>query len=324
MKQLSPYYALFIKGQEAYKSNSRAKTKTAIELFEKALTFKKTEEAFTQLAARYARINDSQKYEQTILCAAETGFESFYSTCGLFYANNNERADREKSLKWFNKGIEKFDPKSYSDLARLYVTGCCLFKANIEQAEFLYLQGLELNTSKWNGYFAWALGLIYYEKKQFKDAAKYYEKAVKYGYMQATFYLALMYRDGIGVERDPNKYLEYLMMNLSPENAWEIAIVFFTGIYGEQDEKIAFDYCCYAASKGHVSAATMCAAYLISKKSKNTSAINKYLNIALRNDIDGERFYNELHKMESAFGKEVSDTLQKMAQKILIPHNSEA
>ena len=80
--------------------------------------------------------------------------------------------------------MEAREPKAFSDLANLYVTGCKAFESDYEKAEEIYLNGLALNDSKWNGYFNWALGLVEYEKKNYVEAAGYYKKAIDEGYAQ--------------------------------------------------------------------------------------------------------------------------------------------
>ena len=181
MKQISPYYLFYIKGTAKAKSNFDVDLKEAADYLSKALEYKETEAAFNQLAIVYAKIDDVDMYEKTILRGADAGFKVFYSSCGLFYASNIKKVNEALSLEWFNKGIEGKEPKAYSDLAKLYMTGCAAFKPDYDKAEKLLFEALALNDKKWNGYFAWSLGFLLYEKKMYKQAAQYYKKAIDYG-----------------------------------------------------------------------------------------------------------------------------------------------
>lgn len=314
-KQISPYYLFYIKGINEAKSNSQVELRLAVDHLKNALNFKETEEALHQLAICYAKLNDTTMYENTIVRGAELGFKLFYSSCGLFYANNRENANKDESLRWFNKGIEEKDPKSYADLAQLFMRGCFAFNPDFNQAELLLQKGFSLNNQKWNGYFAFQIANLCYEKKLYVIAARYYKKAIDYGYFLATNNLALMYRDGIGVRQDPEKYMELLMMHLNPNNAFEIAGIFLTNQFTPPDEDIAFKYFQYAASKGHPAASIMCAAFLIEKKSGDETLINRYLEIAFRNGINDENLKKHFDDIEIALGKDVSQKLNKLAEK---------
>lgn len=315
MQQISPYYLFYIKGTAKAKSNFDVDLKKAVDYLNKALEYKETEVAFNQLVIVFAKLHDADMYEKTILRAARAGFKVFYSSCGLFYANNKEKANEVLSLEWFNKGIEAKEPKAYSDLAKLYMTGCAAFKPDYDKAEKLLLKALALNDNKWNGYFAWSLGLLLYEKKMYKQAAQYYIKAIDYGYKDATFNLALMYRDGIGVKKDSEKYMEYLMMHLSKENTFEIAGVYLTNQFTPPDEDVAFMYFQYAASKGHPVAAIMCAAFLIDRKVNNEKLIENYLEIAFKNGMTDENLKNHYDQIEQELGIGVSHKLKELSEK---------
>lgn len=314
-EQISPYYLFYIKGCNFAKTNSQVDLRLATEYLEKALSFKETDIAFQQLAIAFAKLDDTEMYENTIIRGANAGFKSFYSVCGLFYANNKDKANEEKSLMWFNKGIESNDPKSFADLAKLYMNGCAAFKKDINQAEVLLQKGLSLHDPKWNGLFSFLLGNLCYEKRLFSIAAKLYKKAIDYGYLQATNNLALMYRDGVGVKQDPEKYMEYLMMYLCPENAVEIAGVYLTDRFAPSNEEIAFMYFQYAASRGHAISAIMCAGFLIERKSTDEALINRYLEIAFKNGINDENLKDHFDDIEMTLGKGVSQKLKELAEK---------
>ena len=314
-KQISPYYLFYLKGVKNANTKSVFTLKLAADYLEKALTFKETQEAFKELAVVYTKLDDNDSYKKTILRGAEAGFKLFYSSCGLYYANNKEEANEQLSLEWFNKGLEINDSKTISDLANLYMTGCNAFDKDYDKAGRLLQKGLDTsNDNKWKGYFAWSLGQLSYEKKLYSVAASLYQQAIDLGYVQASRNLAVMYRDGVGVKKDSEKYVECLMLYLCPENAAEIAGVFLLNQLTPPDEEIAFDYLQYAANKGHAVAAMVCAGILINRKSTNEQLINRYLELAFKNGINNDNLKDCFEEIEDAFGEVVGKKLKSLAE----------
>ncbi len=315
MEMLSSYYANYIKGAYYSKSKSTIQIHLAIEWLNKALEAKQTEEACHSLLICYFKLNDSDKYEQVLLEAVDNGFEAFYTTCGIFYANNKEKFDEGKALYWFQKGIDLKDARCCSELAKLYISGCKAFKPDRTKSIDLLKKGLELNNPKWNGYFACMLGLAYYEDKKYDEAYELYKKALDYNYQQANYYLALMYRDGVGVEKDSQKYLELLMKYLFVDSALEIAGVFLLNQIVKEDKEVAYIFLDYAAREGNAVGAILSAAYLVERGKYDEKLLNQYLEIAFRNGVTDQNMKDHYDEIEDAFNEEVRNKLQELASK---------
>ena len=315
MEMLSDYYANYIKGTYYGKSNSMVKIRLGADYLKKALEVKETEEAYRSLLVCYLRLNDNAEYERVLFEAVDNGFEAFYSTCGIYYANNREKHDEEKALYWFQKGMELKDGRCYSELAKLYVSGCNAFKPDRAKGTELLKKGLELNDSKWNGYFACMLGLAYYEDKKYDEAVELYRKALDYDYQQANYYLAIMYRDGVGVEKDSEKYLELLLKYLFVDSALEIAGVYLLNQIVKEDKEIAFIYLDYAARQGNAVGAILSAAYLVERGNYDEKLLNQYLEIAFRNGVTDQNMKDHYEEIEDAFNEEIRKKLQELATK---------
>lgn len=323
MQQISPYYLLFLKGSIKHKTNRVPDLNEAADLLEKALTIKETEEAFKELASVYMKLGNTEMYEKTILRGANKGFVFFYTSCGLFYANKADK-DETSVLEWFNKGIEAKDSRCYMELAKLYILGCPAFKPNFDYAEKLLLEGLNLHNHNWEGLFANTLGLFYYEKKMYLKAEKYYKLAIELGHMDSTFNIALMYRDGVGVEKNPEKYMSYIMMHLNKNNAYEIGSVYLSNVYCPKDEEIALLYFQYAANHGDPRAAIMCACIFADRNPSNESVVNTYLELAFRNGRNDETLKNSLDMIEKEFGESRRQKFKELAEKYWNMRRSEA
>lgn len=315
MEMLSNYYSNFIKGDYYSKSNSLVKIRLAADYLEKALECKETEEAYRSLLICYLKLNESEKYEQTLFNAVDSGFTVFYSSVGIFYANSKQKFDKEKSLAWFQKGMNLKDGRSYSELSKLYLLGCSAFKSDRTKGIELLKEGLDLNDPKWNGYFAWALGLAYYEDKRYDEAAELYRKSIDCGYQPANYYYALLFRDGFGVEKDSEKYIEYLMKYLCPESALEMAGIYLLKQIAPEDKELAFIYLDYAAKKGNAVGAMLSAAYLVDSGNYNEKAVYQYLEIAFRNGVTDQNMKDHYEEIEDMFDEKTRKILQELASK---------
>ena len=315
MEKISPYYSYFIKGSIDAKSTSMVKIKIAAENLEKSLTYKKTEEAYELLANCYIKLNNIEAYKKTCILAVENGFNIFCSSCGIFYANNASLANEEKSLYWFNKGIEEGEAKCCYDLGRLYSVGCKVFKKDVKKAEEVFLKGLVINDPKWNGYFNWFLGTIRFDNKEYGEALEYFKKAIEQGCFHAYSHLAILYRDGLGVEKNLNLYIESLLKDINVESALAIAGIFLHGEYVEKDDDIASSFFNYAAKKGNAIGAMMCAAFLVDSGDYDEKVLNQYLEIAFRNGATDQNMKEHYNEIEEYFGEKAGKLLQEKAEK---------
>ena len=315
MEMISNYYSNYIKGAYYTKSKNVVQIRLGADYLKEALKIKQTEEAYQALLICYLKLQENAEYEHVLFEAVDNGFDAFYSSCGIYYANSKEKYDKDKALFWFKKGMNLKNARCYSELSKLYITGCLAFKPDREKGVELLKKGLELNDPKWNGYFSWALGLAYYEDKKYDEALVLYQNAIDAGYQQANYNLAILYRDGAGVEKDPEKYVQYLLKHLSPESALEIAGVYLLNTYAKADTEIACIYLDYAARQGNPVGAIMSAAFLVTRKQYDEKLLNQYLEIAFRNGVNDENMKAHFDDIEDVFGEDVKKKLQDLATK---------
>ena len=314
MEKISPYFTSYLHGLRLSKSKKPVDIELAVEHFKNALKIKKTDEAYTQLALAYSKLDCVDLYEKTILEAAENGFTGFYSSCGYLYANNKEKLDRKKSLGWFQKGLDAKSAKAYHDLAKLYLSGCKAFEKDEDKAIKLLKEGLELKDKKWSGELAWMLGTSERDKLEYEDAAKHFQLAIDYGYGKANFDLAMLYKEGLGVAKDLDKYLDHLIRHLSVESAMEAAGVFLTGELIRSDLDLAYIFFAYAAEQGNPIAAIMCAAIVVSKPNYDEQLLNKYLDIAfIAGSKDGD-LMSKFDELLAYFDEDVCKKLKEYAE----------
>ncbi len=315
MNKLSPYYSYCIKGLVGSKSDSSVQLRVAAERLQKSLSVKKTEEAYAALLMCYMKLDQNELYEKTLLEASNEGFNKFYSSCGIYYANNNTKYDMEKSLFWFNKAIESGDVKAFSDLSNQYLKGCKAFGKDVAKAKETLEKGLAANDERWTGYFNWSLGSIEYELGNYESAAKHYQEAIDDGYLAASYNLALMYKKGLGVKQDLDLYIQNLLKHLSIQSAIELAGIYLTDEYATPDKEIAFAYLDYAAKNGDPVGAIMCAGFLLERKNYNEEELNRYLETAFKNGVFNQNMKDNYDAIEACLGDSVRKKLQELAAK---------
>lgn len=292
MKQLSPYYSLYINGLAKTQKSSKAERLEAISILKEALSIKKTLDGYKALARTYASLGDDDGYEATLLEAANNKFGEFYSSLGLFYANNPKGHSQAKALEWFQKGLESKNPKAYYEIARIYFLGSRAIEANFNIGVKVIQDGLALNDPMWNGYFHYLLGLTYYEKKDYGNALKSYEESLRLGHKEAALALACMYRGGVGVEKDPDKYVDYLLIDPNDNNLKELASVFLLGKLTPINNENALYLLQKPANHGDALGALTIAATLCEDPNYNKWEVDYYLEVAFKNGIMNQVFFD--------------------------------
>ena len=109
---------------------------------------------------------------------------------------------------------EKGDAAAQSKLGRYYIKG---FAVSSKGVQFNGEEGLmwlkkasEQNDKTWSGYASARIALVYMNgeagvPQDYKEANKWFEKAIEQGYYPAIYELALNYYEGIGVEKNLEK-----------------------------------------------------------------------------------------------------------------------
>ncbi len=106
---------------------------------------------------------------------------------GLIYNNQN---NSEEAVKWYRKGFEKGDGWSGVNLADCYSNGIGVPQDKLKSLE-LYKKVCELGDSA-SGEAAHIVGAVYVERKEFKEAYKWYKRSLEYGVERAEEMLAMV------------------------------------------------------------------------------------------------------------------------------------
>ena len=106
----------------------------------------------------------------------ELGLGEAANRIGLIYDNQN---NSEEAVKWFRKGFDKGHDWSGCNLADYYSDGIGV-PQDKQKALELYKKVYELGDSA-SGEAAYRVGAVYVERKEFKEAYKWYKKSLEHG-----------------------------------------------------------------------------------------------------------------------------------------------
>lgn len=163
---------------------------------------------------------------------------------------NNQASELKMILTQMAKGLGiKLRIKYADDTVSELRKACETEKERIEKLEIKYINKFEQNkeNAAKNNVVSWYnLGYMYEKGRgtrvDYKEAAKWYEKAAEKKYVKALNNLAHMYQKGTGVEKDYTKAMEYLLKasKLKDSTAqFNLAIMYQTGKGVEKDMKKA-------------------------------------------------------------------------------------
>lgn len=188
-----------------------------------------------------SRLNDIPAGLNYITQAAEDGSPIAQNYLGGWYINEeNAEYDSQKAIYWWEKAAELGSEKALHSLGARYLIGvdveCNPIKglSFIEKAADLgfaesqillatiYLEGahgVPINSAKaieWmkkasdqdNASAHYSLADYYLKINNMEQAFHYFNLAAKSGYGNSQLFVALMYRDGIGVDRNIDKAIE--------------------------------------------------------------------------------------------------------------------
>lgn len=313
MEKVSPFYAHYTKGLIQSESSSIGDLRLAVENFEKCLKYQESEQIYDRLLACYVKLNEKRLFEKTLVKAARSGFRRYYSSCGLLFAHSSKHNNTERALWWFNKGMSGNDPRCFAELGELYAKGCKAIKKDTNKAIEILGKGLDLRDPNWDGRIHWLLGMVYLGEEDYKTAAICFQASIASGYMDACYQLALLYRDGLGVKKSTEKYIEYLAKRIDKQSASELGSVYLTNEYTVSDKMIAYKYFAYAGNKGEPGAALLAAALLIDRHSDEKALIDRYINIAYRFFKDDKDMEDCYEAIDHYFDKSVGEKLRNMA-----------
>ena len=129
--------------------------------------------ALTNLGFYYGSLGVKGKQVSLMERAAQLYDANALINLGVIYATDYSFGDREKSLYWLNKAIERNNPEAYFRLAIFYDKGTPVFEKNNEKAMEFYLKAAELG----NDNAQYVLGSKLFWHNQEREALKWFLKA---------------------------------------------------------------------------------------------------------------------------------------------------
>lgn len=129
--------------------------------------------ALTNLGFYYGSLGVKEKQVSFMERAAQLYDANALINLGVIYATDYSFGDREKSLYWLNKAIERNNPEAYFRLAIFYDKGTPVFEKNNEKAMEFYLKAAELG----NDNAQYVLGSKLFWHNQEREALKWFLKA---------------------------------------------------------------------------------------------------------------------------------------------------
>lgn len=111
----------------------------------------------------------------------------------------------EIAIKCFEIGLKCGFSDSIMELATLYMNGTGLNK-DLKKAKYYF----KILSNNYNSYIAqYNLGMIYYTEKKYLKSLKHFELSGEQDYSEALMKIGIIYRDGLGVKKNPIKTYQY-------------------------------------------------------------------------------------------------------------------
>lgn len=317
MKERVPQYYIFKnKADTLAASNNKSNVTQAIEFYKKALGLRETEEALNGICNAAIKLGMPELYEEYALRGTELGYTNFYFGLGRLYGNDKIKLyNLDKSLEWLNKAVEAGSVPACKELAAIYLKGKGNIKADKSKAEKYLLKASEINNPHFNGEVHNLLGLFYRDERNYEKAFEEYKKAEELGYPQTYINIALAYKNGKGVEKDIEKYAEYLFKNLNYDSAREIGGLYIAKEYTEEDVYIAAAHFAYAMSFNDPIAAILYAACLIEQKGYNERELDRAFDIFFKYGGTDNDVQSNFEIIEEYFDGKTKTELSELAEK---------
>lgn len=171
------------------------------------------------LAMNYYQIGQMHKAFELMLQAAEEGaddegVDKAQFALGVMYSNGDGvEQDYQSAISWYEKAAQQGNAEAMNNLGNCYNNGQGV-KENLPEAFKWWLIAAQEDYVPCYTLVA----DIYYQgiydvKKNYKEAAYWYEKAAKTGDQTGIYNLSCMYHEGQGVERNYDMSFELLMQS---------------------------------------------------------------------------------------------------------------
>jgi uncharacterized protein len=141
--------------------------------------------------------------------SADMGYPPAQIALGYYYEVGGLIAtDPAQAVDWYKKAAKQDDRVADWVLGRMYFTGTGTPR-DLAQAQVV----LQRSANQDDPFGQHLLGMVLVERSQYAQAAKWFEKAANQGLTQAQQQLAMLYKDGKGVNAD--KFQAYVWMLVS-------------------------------------------------------------------------------------------------------------
>lgn len=322
---VSKYYAFYLRGQYFAAQNKPVGHRRALDEYFKALEIKECQQIYRAILNAYVKLNDIDNTIKYAKKAFEFGdVPAMHFLGNIYYQEQFNKLDFDAAFECFQKCIEKKYVPAYVSVAKMYLNG-----QHVEKSEEKYLNLLnEALKIKNNGNVGEALeelGVYYYSKKDFISAVKYFKKSVAHGWIHSNFHLAICYKNGDGVKKDYDKYVEHLLNCYCKETYGELALLFSNNELVEGDNFIFETSIYYLANTGDAVGAIVLAGIYASKKPCDEKLVNYWLekgfsSAASENGLKDD----QIEAIKACVNPQFHKTIDDMAQKYLKMRRYEA
>jgi SEL1 protein len=114
----------------------------------------------------------------------------------MFLRGEGTESSFEKAMTWFKRGVANGDPLCQYEMGLMYLQGIGVPKDAVKAANYFRAAAEEdLPAAQYN------LGALFLDQGEIQTAIRYFELAARHGFVEAYYYLAEVYQQGIGKER---------------------------------------------------------------------------------------------------------------------------
>ncbi len=100
-------------------------------------------------------------------------------------------------------------------------------------------------------------GVAAYQEKQYSKALEIFQQYAEKGDPTAQFYLSVLYRSGMGVERDEYEAFDWCKKSAGEgvlDAQFQLGIMYLHGEGAEEDDALALEWLWQASDRGHLHA----------------------------------------------------------------------
>jgi len=276
---------LFANINEAIEAFKHKNYKKSFEMFSKI----KSPKAYYYLAKHYyygygvkKDINKALKYTQ-IACNEGEGNACY----GVGWIYQHDKKDLDVALSYYIRACRMNIAKACYGVGLIYQYD----KEDLDVALSYFLRACKMYLAKACN----KAGIIYYNKKDYKNAVKYYKRACDLGHSWGCSNLAWHYNYGKGVEKNIEMIYKYAKKAYELNNKNSLKLGYYYDKYVKDYDK-AFKYYKIACDNNNSVACSNISGLIVSKKIKNAKLGDAkfYAKKAMQIDPKNSSAYNDL------------------------------